>query len=655
MKTDSQQDIYQFISAKLADDPKLVSRRIRLLVFLGYAYFVVIVVLGFASLAAAAWLYTVEHTAACIIPLFFATATLPLIFAFPYHMKEPEGVSVTNAQTPQLYEMVKSVAQELGISAPAEILIMQDFNAFAAQRPVLDFSLRRRRRDYIGIGLPLMLGCTPEQLRCTVAHELGHLQANDGFTSQAVHHVLTLWREVIQRSQKVRIAHIHLAGFAVFYQWYYPLLSAYMITISRSRELEADAASVRVCGPSLCKSTLVNTIVRGRYFHTFISESFRQQAHQLPQPPGGWYTYAAAKLAGDGWQHNVIEVLGSALTEETQMVETHPCLYDRLSAMAKQKETAGDNHCPVTAPGIHQLLLNSVPEERLSAVSDIVVPTVVSPTAAEVLLNSHYGVVAEQLEAAFLARIAPQWQWQHQKSVGIQTCLRRLALKPKSELSNWQVGTLAVNVEFMNGFQQAEQLLRAAANLPDTNPLALLRLGTILLNADQSAGELLLQQAINADVELIESAAPIIAAYYRRHNQLNKAAEIEAFQYRWAKEAIRQRSFWRVVRKSDKVRLAEIPEELVSYIAEDARKFREIVAIIANEKCTPHEQSHWRLQVVVVFHHKVNASSMARICSLLSFSVPFPGRSVVVGCSIEATALLNHLKATGSVIYALEV
>ncbi len=645
-----QSDVYKHIADIIATNPKKALRRVRLIVFLGYVYFAGTVLLGIACLVAAIWLYAAEHTLGCLVPLLVAAATLPLIRAFPYRFAEPEGVVVTKAQVPLLYAMVESVAQELNIPAPSYILITENFNAFAAKRAGNNLLPHRRKYDYIGLGLPLMLGCTPEQIRCTVAHELGHLRANDGLTSQAAHQVLTLWREVLQRSSRRRLAQIHLPGFVTFYQWYYPLLSAYMVSIARRGEYDADTVSLQIYGSVLCKSTLVNIVARGRYFETVLADAFRQQSHRLPKPPSGWFAYVAFHLSGNGWQQYAAQNLCNALAEETSLTETHPSLLDRLTAMSREDRGAVGSTAP-EGPTVRGLVDGLVSEDRLKEIGEIVIPKVLTPSAATHYLQGHYNTVVQQLESEFLSRIAPQWKWQHEKSRSMQRCLQRLEAKSPEELTNWQRGTLAATVHALAGFPQAKAMLIAASQLPDTNPVALLHLGTALINADRPEGEAILQRAMDTDLELIDTAVPIIAAYYKRRNALDKAVEVQAFQHRWANEVNRQRRLWSVVRPSDKLRRLVFPEEINVYLAEDAHWFSEIIAIAVNEKAIEQQPNSWYPQVVVIFHHKVSAEGMARVCTLLSSSIPFFQSTRVVACSIEASGLLNRIRANSSIVY----
>ncbi len=639
------------LETELHRAPLKFAKRLNLLIALGYAYFVGSLLLGSICLTAALRLLLNGDLSEAVIPLVLGLATLPLIFAFPYGASRPEGVAVTSKQAPRLHDMVGEVADTLGIPVPDQILIYSEFNAFAAQRTTFDNQLHRRTYNYIGIGLPLMLASTPEFLKSTVAHELGHLLSNDGCTAQRISHVTTLWNRVLERSMRIRIANFHLAGFAAFYQWYIPLLTAYIVTLSRKQELDADQAAVRICNPGTSTSALVNTFLRNRYFRTTVREQFWRQARHSPLPLPGWYAHISGELRSSGWNLNAGPALCDALLAETRAWHTHPCLYDRLVSMQNLHDVVcmnavDDNWCPVEA-----ILKSYMPAERGAAIRHVTVPVIVKKDAATYYLQQDRDRVQNILESQWISEAKGDWAKMHEEHSCSIRCLKRLKCQLSGGLTNWQMGTLAVTTSFVDGLDAAVPLLFAAAQLPETNPLVLFQLGRALIAADNDAGEELLQRAMKADIERIPAATKLISAFYKRRNQADIVAEVEKFATSWSGEITRQSKARRSVQPGDMRRSASISENGAVYIRDEAKGYPEIRAVVISEKCVQQNPDAWVLQVAVEFSRRMEPAKAERICSLLQMAVPMESCSYFVHIRRDDRASLRHVHKYGTSVY----
>lgn len=640
------------LETELHRAPLKFARRLNLLIALGYAYFVGSLLLGTFCLVAALWLLLNGNWSGAVIPLVLGLAMLPLIFAFPYGASRPEGVAVTREQAPRLHDMVGEVADALGIPIPDQILIYHEFNAFAAQRTTFARRLSRRTYNYLGIGLPLMLASTPEFLKSTVAHELGHLLGNDGCRAQRTSHVTSLWNRVLERSMRLRIANFHLAGFAAFYQWYIPLLTAYLVTLSRKQELDADQAEVRICSPGSGASALVNTFLRNRHYRTTAREKFWQQARYSPLPPPGWYLHIADELRGSGWKLNAGPALSDALLAETHAWYTHPCLYDRLVSMQNLHNVvcmnaADDTLCPLEA-----ILESYLPAERGAAIKHVTVPVIIEQDAASYYLQQDSDRVQNILETQWISEAKPDWVRRHEEYSCSIRCLERLKCQMPRGLTDWQKGTVAVTTSFVDGFNAAVPLLLAAAQLPETNPLVLFQLGSAHITADNVAGEELLQRAMQDDIEIIPAATKLISAFYKRRNQADMVAEIEKFATSWSGEITRQSKARRSVQPGDLRRPASISEDSAAHICDEANAYPEIIAVVISEKCVQqHTPNAWVVQVAVVFSGRTDPTKAQRICSLLHMSIAMERCSYFVHIKGKDRASLRHIRKHGTSIY----
>jgi Zn-dependent protease with chaperone function len=83
----------------------------------------------------------------------------------------PPGPRLTPATAPKLFDMINDVAQSTSQPRPEEVYLLADVNAFVSSRGGwMGFGSRR----VMGVGLPLIKGLSPAELRSVIGHEFGH-------------------------------------------------------------------------------------------------------------------------------------------------------------------------------------------------------------------------------------------------------------------------------------------------------------------------------------------------------------------------------------------------------------------------------------------------------------------------------------------------
>jgi Zn-dependent protease with chaperone function len=82
------------------------------------------------------------------------------------------GVFVTPEQAPQLYALVKRVADAVNAPAPQRLMIGYDLNAFTT-------AVGLRRTRVLCFGLPLWATLSPQERVALIGHELGHFMNGD--------------------------------------------------------------------------------------------------------------------------------------------------------------------------------------------------------------------------------------------------------------------------------------------------------------------------------------------------------------------------------------------------------------------------------------------------------------------------------------------
>src|SRR5262249_23086388 len=81
---------------------------------------------------------------------------------------EAPGPRLTEMDHPELFALLRDIANSASEPMPADVYLINDVNAFVTQRGGM---LSTERRRVMGLGLPLMAVLTVDELKGVVAHE----------------------------------------------------------------------------------------------------------------------------------------------------------------------------------------------------------------------------------------------------------------------------------------------------------------------------------------------------------------------------------------------------------------------------------------------------------------------------------------------------
>ncbi|MFF4156448.1 M48 family metalloprotease [Streptomyces sp. NPDC001678] len=156
-------------------------RALRALVLLAGFYLLVVLVLGVlvgADVAATLWAPGLAMVKVYVLSVVLAVPVLRGAFTLRTAKAEgPGGLAVTEAEQPELWRAVRSLAERTGTRAPDAIVLTGDVNAGVAEDARLLGLFPGPRRLYLGV--PLLTGLTEAQLHAVIAHELAHYGNTD--------------------------------------------------------------------------------------------------------------------------------------------------------------------------------------------------------------------------------------------------------------------------------------------------------------------------------------------------------------------------------------------------------------------------------------------------------------------------------------------
>ncbi|MEJ2541504.1 MAG: M48 family metallopeptidase [Gemmatimonadota bacterium] len=377
-------------------DPRGYRTRVLALGALGHLYIGGLLVLSLGLLAVVGWLAVAllrgGTTAGARIGLEFGVPLLlfvvVLVRALWIRIEPPEGIRLERAHTPRLFQALEEIRASLDGPRVDVVLLDDRLNAAITQIPRL--GIFGWHRNFLILGLPLLRMLSPEEAKAVLAHEYGHLSGSHGKTGAWVYRVRATWARLHEAlSHEEGIGSRLLRRFS---DWYAPYFGAYSFALARAQEYEADAAAAAVAGPGPAAHALIRLDTVGPRLDREHWNRIFQRARHEDDPPSNPLQEFAAHPALRSVPDDAPALLEQALARETDSVDTHPSLGDRLRGLGVD---------PIFPPP---------PEE----------------SAAEVFLGERLQDLTERLEADWRARIRPWWEGRRREVVAAQEELERL-------------------------------------------------------------------------------------------------------------------------------------------------------------------------------------------------------------------------------------
>jgi Zn-dependent protease with chaperone function len=240
---------------------------------------------------------------------------------------EPRGTRLLETDQPELWALVRDLAERVDTRPPDEIWLVTEVNAGVSEQTTW-LGLRGGRRR-LQLGVPVLMALTVEQLSAVVAHELGHYS-----------HAHTRLVEINYRGHRaVAAAYVKLKRinplrwlFAAYARLYFLVEAA----VSRQQELEADQAAGRIAGRSAAQSALVETGVLSVAWDLYVG---RHVMEVLP------YGVAPARVFGGfpeflrACEDDLVAIRVHVVEHETgTRWDSHPPLQERVVALAGAPE-----------------------------------------------------------------------------------------------------------------------------------------------------------------------------------------------------------------------------------------------------------------------------------------------------------------------------
>ena len=484
--------------------PTQYKLKVALLAFAGYAY--VFAVLGAVIALTASCFVLIKDGSGSHALLFKVGIALiilatVIVRALWVRLEPPAGIEIRREHAPRLFLLIDKIRNALGTPAFHHVLIVNELNAAVVQVPRL--GVFGWQRNYLLLGLPLMLTFTPPQFRAVLAHEFGHLGRQHGRFFTWIYRARVTWSQLLQEMT----ARQHWASFVFtkFLEWYAPFFNAYSFVMAREQEYEADRNAAHLVGPHCMKDTLASLSVVGRLLRESFWSSLDQRNSETTTPPDAYLHDLARTILVPSHRELIPRFFSEATREKTGYADTHPSLADRLAALAK-------------------LPTKTAPDPASSAIPQVLGPE--QEPAGQYYLGKTCDELCSQLNREWAEQIKETWKQKYDEKQAAQARVvelrEKLIAEPLSEDDLWEYAT---KTDLLDGAEAAIPLFRQLLTRSPDHVGANFSLGRLLLAQGDRAGLERLERAGSKDPEAFLAASALAEEFLVRTGQKHEAAK----------------------------------------------------------------------------------------------------------------------------------
>lgn len=482
--------------------PTQYKLKVALLAFAGYAY--VFAVLGTVIALTVGCFALIKdgsggHALLFKIGIALIVLATVIVRALWVRLEPPTGIELQREHAPRLFLLIDKIRNALGTPAFHHVLIVNELNAAVVQVPRL--GVFGWQRNYLLLGLPLLLTFTSVQFRAVLAHEFGHLGRQHGRFFTWIYRARVTWSQLLQEMTSRR----HWASFVFtkFLRWYAPFFNAYSFVMAREQEYEADRNAAHLVGPHCMKDALASLSVVGRLLQESFWSSLDQRNKETANPPDAYLHDLAQTILVPAHRERIPRFFGEAMHEKTGYADTHPSLADRLAALTKLPAKKAPDH----ASAIPQLLGTE------------------QEPAAYYYLGKTCDELCRQLNREWAEHIKETWKQKYDEKQAARVRLVELWKKSIAEpLSEDELWEYATKTDLVEGAEAAIPLFRQLLDRSPDHAGANFALGRLLLAQGDRAGLERLERAGSKDPEAFLAASALAEEFLVRTGQEHEAA-----------------------------------------------------------------------------------------------------------------------------------
>ncbi|MCQ8191009.1 M48 family metalloprotease [Streptomyces rugosispiralis] len=311
-----------------------------------YALVAAMVLLWAAFLVAALWTAgTPEATTPPTTVVTACAAFAPIVFGMVWAVirtarpaaPRADAVTVTRRGAPELWRTVEELALDVGTRPPGHIKLTAEVNASVTEdAPLLGLAPGRR---VLYLGLPLLAGLSPAELRAVLAHELGHFSGRHSRFGAVAHRGaagLVAARQAIQDASAANDLVRLYAGVPLLLLGLYTHVFRWLTRpVRRRQELEADREAARVAGPGAIADALRSTAALEAAWQEFLAyflAPMRRATGRIPDDP---FRAFAHMVEAPELREPMAALRARAVERPADPDDAHPALAVRLERLSR--------------------------------------------------------------------------------------------------------------------------------------------------------------------------------------------------------------------------------------------------------------------------------------------------------------------------------
>lgn len=391
----------------------------------------------------------------------------------------PEGICLERSEAPDLYALLDGFRSRFAIVQPLDVCITGEMNASIAPRP---------RTLTLQIGLPLLLGVTPQQCVAILSHEFGHLVLQRIGPGAWAGHLRAWWYRVLDR--------IDGDGSLLGRTMARMLRAAdrrYLadgLRLSRAEEFEADALAAGAVGAGPLAEALCAVALKEHFLAQDFLPKVRAQVYHRQQPSMLPYRHMASAFMVGYDPQQALAAYGDGADEDAL---THPSIRSRVARL-----TAG----PWPLPGD-------------------------TASAAEAYLGPAVPRLAASLDQAWWNTHGHDWQRHHREVQWARRRVTSLAERGENLHPAGRLELARLVEEYCPEWHPLEFYLGLLAE-EEGRAQAMLAVGRLLTEQDSVEGTGYLLAVLDQESEIGLAAAGLLLAFAERTGRADLARRAAA-------------------------------------------------------------------------------------------------------------------------------
>ncbi|MEU1800131.1 M48 family metallopeptidase [Streptomyces sp. NPDC019937] len=333
-----------------------------------YALVAVVVLLWVAALVAAVWsagepTATTPPTNVIMLCAALAPVVVALLWAVVRTARpaapRTDAVTVSRRGAPALWAVVEELASAVGTRPPDRVRLTADVNASVTDdAPFLGLAPGGRT---LYLGLPLLMGLTPAELRAVLAHELGHFSRRHGRFGVLAHRgtagLLAARQAIVEAATANNLVRMYAGGPLLLLRLYTRVFAGLTRPVRRRQELEADREAARAAGPRAVADALRAALALEAAWREFTTTHLTPMRRAYGCVPDDPFRAFGHMVDAPELREPLAALRARATEHRADPDDPHPDLATRLARLARLPEGSPPPAEPLSVPSRYAVRL----------------------------------------------------------------------------------------------------------------------------------------------------------------------------------------------------------------------------------------------------------------------------------------------------------